>query len=398
MSQGGEACTVEMANLWSGHCAFQNYYGPTEATGFVTWKAFKPGETALTIGQTVRESITVVLDEDHNEVAPGVVGELCFGGLCLSRGYWEDEEKTKESFFNHPKYGRLYLSGDLGCIDAAGSEGGAPGDILIRGRRDEQVKIRGVRIELQEVEQVLLEHPCASQAVRSEHVLCARIHNQSWRLARAPARRRDWDMPRPALTRICSASAQRVACSQACVVYQDSMVAFVVPGEGKTVDIDGLIELAKSKVATQAVPEMVIPLKKMPRTASDKVDKRELVRPIDSTDKGYWHARADHSMCEVALNQLEPVLGAWVVESPVNGKQLPGSHMPAPSLLHACTLLTVACVLFGCCRQERGVRRRAQQGRVALCEEGAATLPRDEGARREHWRIRRMCGQVAQGV
>lgn len=270
MSQGGEACPVEMATLWSGHCTFQNFYGPTEATGFVTWKAYKPGEKALTIGQTVRDSITVVLDEERNEVAPGTVGELCFGGVCLARGYWEDQAKTDESFFVHPKYGRLYASGDLGMIDAAGTEGGAAGDIFIRGRRDEQVKIRGVRIELQEVEQVIAEHPCVSTA--------------------------------------------------ACVMHKETMMAFVVPNKGETVKLDEIIALCKSRVAEQAVPETIVPLKKMPRTASDKVDKRELTRPIAESDEGVWHARATHSMCEVALNLLHPVKGVACVE--FNGKSV----------------------------------------------------------------------------
>ena len=62
-------------------------------------------------------------------------------------------------------------------------------------------------------------------------------------------------------------------------------MAFVVPNKGETVKLDEIIALCKSRVAEQAVPETIVPLKKMPRTASDKVDKRELTRPIAESER-----------------------------------------------------------------------------------------------------------------
>jgi amino acid adenylation domain-containing protein len=259
MTQGGEACPLELAVLWSAHCPFQNYYGPTEATGFVTWKQFERGEKALPIGHTVRESFTVVLDDEQNEVPHGTVGELCFGGACLGRGYWEDKEKTREKFINHPVHGKLYLSGDVGLIDEAGTEGAAPGDIFIRGRRDEQVKVRGVRIELQEVEQVLLENTKVSNA--------------------------------------------------ACAVTNDGvLLAFVTLAfelkatydSDEPPDYEGdLLRLCKSRLAEQAVPSSIFLLRTFPRTASDKVDKRALVKTLDGDMQ---------DMVEAATNELANAL------------------------------------------------------------------------------------------
>lgn len=79
----------------------------------------------------------------------GCIGELCFGGDQVASGYLKLPEATAAKFINHPKYGRLYRSGDLGRMLPDGS-------LLIHGRIDTQVKLRGLRIELQEIQAIAL--------------------------------------------------------------------------------------------------------------------------------------------------------------------------------------------------------------------------------------------------
>jgi amino acid adenylation domain-containing protein len=100
-----------------------------------------------------------VLDDRLNPCPDWVTGELFIGGVGLARGYWRDPEKTAERFFAHPRTGeRLYRTGDLGRLTPDGS-------IELLGRVDRQVKIRGHRIELGEVEALLRRDPAVKEAM-----------------------------------------------------------------------------------------------------------------------------------------------------------------------------------------------------------------------------------------
>ena len=105
----------------------------------------------MTIGQPVPGVRAWVLDPATlAQVADGVPGELCLGGAGLARGYWKQPELTASKFVEHPKLGRLYRTGDLATRDAhRGFE--------YQGRIDSQVKIRGHRVELGEIESRLSE-------------------------------------------------------------------------------------------------------------------------------------------------------------------------------------------------------------------------------------------------
>ena len=97
-----------------------------------------------------------MLNEAFEEVAPGEWGELCLGGAGLARGYWNRPELTAEKFPLHPRLGRIYRTGDLAHRDAAGH-------FYSHGRIDSQVKIRGHRVELEEIES----HLAACAGVRA---------------------------------------------------------------------------------------------------------------------------------------------------------------------------------------------------------------------------------------
>jgi epothilone synthetase B len=136
--------------------------GPTETT---IWDICFPVERvdpswrSIPYGRPMANARYHVLSETLEPCPTWVPGELCIGGEGLARGYWRDEERTRERFFTHPRTGeRLYRSGDMGRYLADGT-------IEFLGRADLQVKIGGYRIELGEVEAALEQHPGVKEAV-----------------------------------------------------------------------------------------------------------------------------------------------------------------------------------------------------------------------------------------
>ncbi|MEO3859043.1 amino acid adenylation domain-containing protein [Acrocarpospora sp. B8E8] len=164
---GGEAATVGWASelATAGRCAVVNHYGPTETTvGVTTFPV--PAErvdsqASLPIGRPLPGARVYVLDERMRPVPAGVPGEIYLGGDRLARGYLGRPALTAEKFLPDP-YGaagaRMYRTGDLGRWSHDGV-------LQFLGRRDLQVKVRGYRVELAEVETVLAEHPAIAQAV-----------------------------------------------------------------------------------------------------------------------------------------------------------------------------------------------------------------------------------------
>jgi amino acid adenylation domain-containing protein len=128
---------------------FFNAYGPTETS--VCSSAYKItidtiSDETIPIGFPIPNAQMYVLDEHNNLVAPGIIGEICIGGLGLADGYLNREELTAEKFIDNPfRTGeKLYKTGDLGILLPNGT-------IEFQGRKDDQVKIRGHRIELGEI-------------------------------------------------------------------------------------------------------------------------------------------------------------------------------------------------------------------------------------------------------
>jgi non-ribosomal peptide synthetase-like protein len=158
---GGEACPAGLVERWSRPGRrMLNTYGPTEATVTATWGELFPGRP-VTIGRPLPTYSVVLLDEHRRPVPDGEVGEICIGGPGVAIGYVGLPEKTADRFINHPLApggGRLYRTGDLGRIDGNG-------EIVYLGRADDEVKIRGHRVDLGEIENVLLEDGDVESAV-----------------------------------------------------------------------------------------------------------------------------------------------------------------------------------------------------------------------------------------
>ncbi|MEV4777631.1 amino acid adenylation domain-containing protein [Burkholderia sp. LMU1-1-1.1] len=138
-----------------------NLYGPTEATANASYAELRAGAPAC-IGRPIAGTEIFLLDEDLREVGPGEPGEICICGDGVALGYVNLPELTRGRFVANPLphlTGRpLFRTGDLGRYNTRG-------ELLFIGRRDFQVKIRGVRIECGEIEAALTAHPAIRMAV-----------------------------------------------------------------------------------------------------------------------------------------------------------------------------------------------------------------------------------------
>jgi len=143
---GGEPLPADLAaSLQSGGAELWNLYGPTEATVWTTAKRIEPGQP-VTIGRPLANTRAYILDAHLQPVAVGVVGELYLGGEGLAVGYHQRPGLTQAQFIVNPfGNGRLYRTGDL-------AQWTSQGEILLLGRVDQQIKLRGVRIEIGEIE------------------------------------------------------------------------------------------------------------------------------------------------------------------------------------------------------------------------------------------------------
>ncbi|MCE3550636.1 amino acid adenylation domain-containing protein [Pseudonocardia sp. RS11V-5] len=154
---GGEACPAHLVERWARPGRrMLNTYGPTEATVTATWGELLPGRP-VTIGRPLPTYTIHILDEDLREVARDAAGEICIGGPGVARGYVGMPEKTADRFVTFRRE-RIYRTGDLGRRDDAG-------EIVYLGRADDEVKIRGHRVDLGEIDSVLLGDPAVGSAV-----------------------------------------------------------------------------------------------------------------------------------------------------------------------------------------------------------------------------------------
>ncbi|NOK14334.1 non-ribosomal peptide synthetase, partial [Corallococcus exercitus] len=155
----GEAVPPALVRKWSEGRRMLNGYGPTEVTVCASVAALT--SERVTVGKPLGNVRLYVLDEGQRPVGVGVVGELYVGGAGLARGYLGQPGLTAERFipdgFSGEAGSRLYRTGDL-------VRWGEDGQVEYVGRRDGQVKVRGMRLEVGEIEGVLGTHPGVKQA------------------------------------------------------------------------------------------------------------------------------------------------------------------------------------------------------------------------------------------
>ncbi|MFE0250281.1 amino acid adenylation domain-containing protein [Streptomyces sp. NPDC059010] len=229
----------------------RHLYGPTETTLCATWYLIRPGDhsgSPLPIGRPLPARRTYVLDAFLQPVPPGVTGELYVAGSGLALGYWAQPGLSAERFVACPFVPgeRMYRTGDL----VRWSDGGA---LVFVGRADAQVKVRGFRVELGEVEAALAAHPSVAQAV-----VTVREDN--------PGERR--------------------------------LVGYVVPEGPDGVDADDVRIHAAIRLPDYMVPAAVLALDVLPVTRHGKVDRGALPAPDFA---GRVSGREPESEAEVLL-------------------------------------------------------------------------------------------------
>ncbi|MCB8913125.1 amino acid adenylation domain-containing protein [Rhodococcus rhodochrous] len=243
VSVGGEDCPAWLVERWAPGRRMVNGYGPSEITVQMSSDELVPGRpvTAGTLGPGFR---AVVLDARLNPVPTGVIGELYPAGPALARGYHRQPGTTATRFVADP-FGppgsRMYRTGDLVRWSTGG--GDSPDDdntaaapdlrLIYAGRADLQVKVRGRRIELGEVEAALLRHPDVERA--------------------AAVVRRE--------------------------TGSDRVVAYVVPRTGTVPDAEAIRDALAAELPDFMVPAVVVPLAAMPITANGKLDRAALPAP-----------------------------------------------------------------------------------------------------------------------
>uniref|UniRef100_UPI0037C510A0 amino acid adenylation domain-containing protein n=1 Tax=Nocardia colli TaxID=2545717 RepID=UPI0037C510A0 len=162
---GGERVPAELVAAWAPDRELYVAYGPTETVIVTTISEAMEPAAPVTLGGPIRGVEAVVLDARLRPVPVGVRGELYLGGIQQARGYSNRPELTAASFVANPfglSGSRLYRTGDLVCWNERG-------DLEFLGRNDFQVKVRGQRVELGEIEAVLAEQAGVTRAVVVHH-------------------------------------------------------------------------------------------------------------------------------------------------------------------------------------------------------------------------------------
>lgn len=230
LALGGESIPLSRLAAWRAKancgCTLVNSYGPTECSAKVAMHKLEPGAAAperLPVGKAIYNLQLHVLDTQLQPVAVGQEGELCVTGVGVGLGYLNRPELTAERFPANPfGPGRLYRTGDRARWTDAGV-------VEVLGRLDTQVKVRGVRLELGEVEAVLNQHPDVRES--------------------------------------------------AAAVFDDRLCAYVVLRDGAIADAHALREALSRQLPEAMVPTVWTLLPRLPVNAHGKLDRLALQAP-----------------------------------------------------------------------------------------------------------------------
>ncbi|OJD40019.1 peptide synthetase [Diplodia corticola] len=246
----GEAVTEHVKRAWAGKGLYQGY-GPSETTNICTVRPNVTEDDLINnIGAPFTNTSAFVMDEVEDVLIPrGGVGELCFGGDQVFREYLNMPELTAKKIIDHPTWGRIYRSGDMGRLCPDGS-------ILFSGRSDDQVKLRGQRIELGEINSCILDSTSVTDCV----TLLMGVQNKT-----AQQLVSFW-VPR-------GSSSPDI---QVVTVDQDT--------QGTVADVFGNLE---NKLPLYMLPNALVPVTAIPMTAQGKTDKRKLTALYEQLTSDY---------------------------------------------------------------------------------------------------------------
>ncbi|WP_439846177.1 surfactin non-ribosomal peptide synthetase SrfAB [Bacillus spizizenii] len=231
-----------------------NNYGPTENTVVATSTEINPEEGSLSIGQAIANTRVYILGEGNQVQPEGVAGELCVAGRGLARGYLNKEDETAKRFVADPFVPgeRMYRTGDLVKWENGGIE--------YIGRIDQQVKVRGYRIELSEIEVQL------AQLSEVQDAAVTAVKDKGGNTA---------------------------------------IAAYVTP---ETADIEALKSSLKETLPDYMIPAFWVTLNELPVTANGKVDRKALPEPDIEAGSGEYKAPTT-DMEELLAGIWQDVLG-----------------------------------------------------------------------------------------
>ena len=249
---GGEALTRKLADkLLDRTGALWNMYGPTETTIWSSISQIQKGNDAITIGKPIGNTQLYILDRNAEPLPVGIEGELYIGGSGLADGYLNSSELTQEKFVQHTIHTspatRLYKTGDNARFLTEVS-------IEVLGRKDDQLKLNGHRIELGEIRSAFIEHPFVNDAI-----VIARTHSYS----------------------------------------NTQLIAYFVCSDGLSIDVSELKDFIKMKLPPYMIPVFLISIDKLPLTSNGKINRKALPIPENlSKRSGYVAPR----------NEIEEIL------------------------------------------------------------------------------------------
>ncbi|MEN3615158.1 amino acid adenylation domain-containing protein [Plantactinospora sp. ZYX-F-223] len=325
----GEALTPQLARAFfaalPGRCLL-NLYGSSEVAADVTWHEVTADDAAadhVPIGRPIANVSVYLLDAGLRPVAPGADGEIYVGGVAPGHGYLRRPGLTASRFVPDPfastPGGRLYRTGDRGRF-------AADGVIEYLGRRDEQVKVRGFRIELAEVESTLRRHRDVAGAVVVQH--------------------------------------------------RQALVAYVVPEPGRDPQPDALRSDLLGRLPAYMVPASLVLLPALPLTPSGKLDRSalpppEVVRradlvaprtPVESAIAGLWRTVLDTTQ-DIGVHDPFFSMGGHSLLATrlvMRVREAFDVDLPLSAFFEAPTIAGMAAHLVGRPERKAGVEKRAE--------------------------------------
>ncbi|KAH0497669.1 hypothetical protein TgHK011_004958 [Trichoderma gracile] len=315
----GEAVSQSLADAWS-HKRLFNFYGPSECGPISTGTELLPGHQ-VTIGKPVPNLEVFILDHHRSLVPLGVTGEIFISGEQVTHGYWNSPSETRMAFLPNPfSPGKLmYKTGDLGYWTQEMN-------VVFVGRIDSQFKIRGFRVEMEEVERAIM-------------------------------------------------ATDRGIQTAAAIADHNRIVAFVTPS---TVSIDSVRHKVKELLPAYACPARIVALETLPKSSNLKIDRAALRALAAGSDDGgedpstptekmiaeIWsrvlsfhtntHKRRisrDADFLAIGGNSLLAIKAARLISDSM------GHHVPVPLLIREAVLSNLAEAVDQC-----GVREKPEDG------------------------------------
>ncbi|KAG4442383.1 hypothetical protein IFR05_002161 [Cadophora sp. M221] len=272
----GEGVTSKVFNTWADRGLWQGY-GPSETTNICTVNPRVAKSDAVNnIGPPFKNTSAFVLapGPEFTLVPRGGIGEFCFGGSQVFRGYMDRSQEVGK-IIEHPEYGRLYRSGDFGRLMPDGS-------LAFTGRKDDQVKIRGQRVELGEINNTMLRSgevaDCVTMVITNE-----------------------------------KDKSQRLVCFWTSGRDVSENLEFPKPDQEV---ITQLYKSLDSALPAYMIPSALIPISFMPSTTQGKIDKRLLTKHFHALNVKYLDqtSQASRSTSNHTWTEIEKAIAKCVSE------------------------------------------------------------------------------------